>query len=228
MGLAISLALAVIFFGLTVATLWAQNAPKSLIPPARPPAAASQPARPQPPASPAFKVEDYVETDAQKYFSKDDPDNWPLAVRDFALRVKFEFDAFRDLAAFRLDYELTEIYDYVDERLNAIIDNQTELTRYDEDNLEMAYIEEFLRQNLEGLAIDECGLYYLMYQEENPETAQWLKTSINAHAPPSGGAPYQKDAFGEALNGPGPAKVNENNARRFGAAMEAWRREPSE
>jgi hypothetical protein len=194
----------------------ANKAPKSMIPPARPPGANGQ--KPQAPVDEPFKVEIWVETDAQKYFFKEDLETWPWAVHEFALKVKSEFDDFRDSRLISLDWELTDVWDYVEGRLDAVLENQTELSLSDEDNLEMAFIEEYFLTNLGGLAIDENGAYFMMPLVDNPENGEWIKTPLNANGP--SGSYYREGA------GALPSRESENNLRRFNAAREAWKRDP--
>jgi hypothetical protein len=190
------------------------------MPPARPPQAQDQAQSPRPPTGPdGFKVESWVENDAQKYFSKGDLETWPGAVHDFALKVKSEFDDYRDSRLISLDWSITEVWDYVEERLEAIVENQVELSRYDEDNLEIAFIEEYFLENLEGLAIDENGLYFLMYLVDKPENGQWIKTSLLANGPDR--SYYQEGQ----VSGYPPRDHNSNDLRRFEAAREAWKPE---
>jgi hypothetical protein len=198
-----------------------QNYPvrKSLIPPARPKAEA-KPQRPRPQPSSPITVDPWFETDGHRYFLSDDADMWPTAVHGFAVGVKAKFDDFRYSRIGRLDFELEEVWDHVEGRLQAVNDERDNLSPYDEDNLAMAFIEEYLLENVAGLAIDENGNYFIMYLANNPDDADWLPTGINVNP----AASVSQQTYGGGWQ-PSPM-VNpptESDGRRHKAALEAWR-----
>jgi hypothetical protein len=195
-----------------------QEGAKSLIPPARPPAAAGpRSRRPTPPPDGGrILAEPNPQGDGERYFFRQDADFWPTAVHGFALRVREAFDDFRGTRLTGLDWQLEDIWDYVEERLYAIGEaRDAELSLFDKSDMSLALIEEYLDENLEGLAIDGNGAYFMMYREDNPEATQWLGTAIT-----DGRAGPRGYGFGEG--GPGPAGPSQNDQRRHGAARDAW------
>jgi hypothetical protein len=197
---------------------------KSMIPPARPkPDLTSK--KPEPSRRGGILVETWFETDQQKYYHRDDPSTWPTAVHNFATLLKAELDKFRDYEANRLEWELEDIWDYVEGRLEAISESQPELSSLDEHNLTLAFIEEYLGENLEGLAIDENGAYFMMFRENNPDAGEWLPTSISVYSPAPGDSVYSspENYFFDYNGRPTSQKrPMPNHSQRYDAAREAW------
>jgi hypothetical protein len=177
----------------------------------------------QPRQTEPLKPQQWSDSNNERYYLKDDPETWPGAVHEFGQGLKAEFDNYRESGISRLDWQLEEILDYVDNRLYTIADEQTELNPVDENNLALAFIEEYLLENLSGLAIDEEGHYFMMFNESDEE-AEWLPTPINAYSSAPTKGPTNDYYFPGNLR---PQSQDEemthlNNLRRYDAAKEAW------
>jgi hypothetical protein len=227
-----SLALAVLF---DQRPLWAQGPvgtgevrePKSLIPPARPKADPGVGKKTPPIAGPQ-KERPWFETDQERYFLRADPVTWSTAAHDFALDLKAEFDRFRRSGSGGLEWPIDEIFDYVEVRFADLAETNPELDPYelaqnDVSGLTTTFIEEFLNGNVDGLAIDGTGNYFILFKENDPAESQWLSTSVNTSSSDRAESLFFDQEIPRAWEAD-----NQGTSRRYEAATEAWRNNESE
>ncbi|MDR1656237.1 MAG: hypothetical protein LBT47_01610 [Deltaproteobacteria bacterium] len=181
--------------------LWAENRVSN---PPLPPEKGRQstPAQPTPPSGsgPMSSVQSpssnglWTNKNTERYYHRDDPQNWQLALTIFAVAVETEYYRWLNYAgAGPPEPTVGWIYD----QLESLAFERSGAATFEEIDYvyTRAFLLEFLKANFQALAVDSQGFYHFMLldpqelDEGHDSDQEWLPTQLSPPAGYPGGFP---------------------------------------
>jgi hypothetical protein len=164
--------------------------------------------------------------DGQRYFHREDEAGWTrisaLLARTLSTERLNDLKAPSGVASAD---SLDDFLDYVDERLEAVLEADPYMSTETEDSWAARFARQYVEERVEAIALDETGALFMMPYGESPGEGRWLAVPLafSLDDAVGGDSPASDGRTREFSDETRPASTSEASERRHRAVVEAWR-----